>query len=61
MFIRIMQISSLATTCIGQPLLTFWSHTEKSRMFALIVAALRITYVFCISILLMINFKGIVA
>jgi len=34
------QISSLATTCIGQPLLTFWSHPERSWMFALIVAAL---------------------
>jgi len=30
MFIRIVQISSLTTACIGQPLLTFWSHTEQS-------------------------------
>jgi len=37
--ICIAQISSLATACIGQPLLTFWSHTEQSRMFVLIVAA----------------------
>jgi len=45
MFIRIVQISSLATACMGQPLLTFWSHTEHSWMFALIVAALKITYI----------------
>ena len=44
MFIRIVQISGLATVCIGQPLLTFWSHTEQSWMFALIVVALKITY-----------------
>jgi len=36
MFIRIVEISSLA--CIGQSLFTFWSHTEQSWMFALIVA-----------------------
>jgi len=44
MFIRIVQLSilSLATACVGQPLLTFWSHTEQSWMFALIVAALKI-------------------
>jgi len=41
MFIRIEQTSSLATACIGQPLLTFWSHTKQSCMFALIVAASR--------------------
>ena len=23
------QISSLATTCVGQPLLTFWSYPEQ--------------------------------
>jgi len=40
-FIRIVQISSLATVCIGQPLITFWSHTKQSCMFALIVAASR--------------------
>jgi len=45
MFIRIVQISSIATACIGQPLLTFWSHTEQSWTFALIVAALKIIYV----------------
>jgi len=42
--IAIVQISSLVTACIGQPLLTFWSHTEQSWMFAL-VAALKITYI----------------
>jgi len=42
--IRIVQISSLATACIGQPLLTFWGHTEQSWMFALILAGLKITY-----------------
>jgi len=47
MFIHIVQISSLATACIGQPLLTFWNYPEQSWMFALIliVAALKITYV----------------
>jgi len=47
MFIRIVQISSLATACTGEPLLTFWSYPEQSWMFALllIVAALNITYV----------------
>ena len=40
--IRTVQISSLATACIGQPLLTFWSNTEQSWMFALIVVALKI-------------------
>jgi len=45
MFIRIVQISSLAKACIGQPLLTFRSHTEQSCMFPLIVAALNITYI----------------
>jgi len=43
--IRIGQISSVATVCIGQPLLTFWSHTEQSWMVALIVAALKIIYI----------------
>jgi len=43
--IRIVQISSLATACVGQPLLTFWSHTEQSWMFAVVVAALKITYI----------------
>jgi len=42
--IHIVQISGLATACIGQPLLKFWSHTEQSWMFSLIVAALKITY-----------------
>jgi len=45
MFIRIVQNSNLATTCIGQHLLTFWSHTEQSWMFGLIAAALKITYI----------------
>jgi len=43
--IRTVQISSLATASIGQSLLTFWSHTEQSWMFALIVAGLKITYI----------------
>jgi len=46
MFIRIVQISSLATACIGQPVLTFWSDTEQRWMLALvlvIVTALKIT------------------
>jgi len=38
-FIRIVQISSLASACIGQPPLTFWSHIEQSWMFVLITAA----------------------
>jgi len=49
MFVRIVQLKlsslSLATAYIGQPLLTFWNHTEQSWMFALIVAALKITYI----------------
>jgi len=43
--IRTVQISGLTAACIGQPLLTFWSHTEQSRMFALIVAALKTNYI----------------
>jgi len=43
--LSLVQISSLATACIGQPLLTFWSHPEQSWMFALIVAGLKITYI----------------
>jgi len=43
--IRTVQISSLATACIGQPLFTFWSHAEQGWMFALIVAALKVTYI----------------
>jgi len=52
MFIRIVQISSLATACIGQPLLTFCSHPEQSWIFAPIVAVLKrtCTVLFCISI-----------
>jgi len=42
--IRIVHISSLATACIGQPLLTFWDHTEQSWMFALILVGLKIIY-----------------
>jgi len=45
MFIRIAQISGATTACIGQSLPTFWSHTEQSWMFALIIAALKITYI----------------
>jgi len=45
MFIRIVQISSLATACTGQPLLTFLSYAEQSWMFSLIVKALKITYI----------------
>jgi len=59
--IRIVQISSPATACIGQPLLIFWSHTEQSWMFALIVAALKITYIVLHLYCTMINLKGIVA
>jgi len=43
--IHTVQISSLATACIRQPLLTFWSHTEQSWMFALIVASFKLTYI----------------
>ena len=43
LFALIVEIFSLATACIGQTLLTFWSHPEQSWMFALIVAALKIT------------------
>ena len=56
MFIRIVQVCSPATACIGQPLLTFCSHPEQSWIFAviigLIVAVLKITctVLFCISI-----------
>jgi len=45
MFIRIVQISGPATAFVGQPLLTFWTHTEQSWMFALIVAAFKIAYI----------------
>jgi len=45
LFALIVQISSLATASRGQILLTFWSHPEQSWMFALIVAALKITYI----------------
>jgi len=45
MFIGIVQIFSLGTACIGQPLLTFWSHTEQSWMFSVVFAALKITYI----------------
>jgi len=60
MFIRIVQISSLATACIGQPLLTFWNHSERSLIFAQIVTALKTTYII-LPLLPMINLKGIVA
>jgi len=45
LFVLIVQISSLATDSIAQTLLTFWSQAEQSWMFALIVAALSITYI----------------
>jgi len=45
MFICIVQIFTLATASIGQTLLTFWSHTEKSWMFTQIVATLKMTYI----------------
>jgi len=54
MFVRIVQICSLATACIGQPLLTFCSHPEQSWMFALsdgsLVAALLKITLFCVSV-----------
>jgi len=43
-FIFIVHIYKLVTTCICLPLLTFWSHPEQSWMFALIVPVLKITY-----------------
>jgi len=53
LFAFIVQISSLATACIGQPLPTYWSHTEQGWMFAMIVATLKITYIvlplYCLS------------
>jgi len=55
-FMRIVQISSLATACTGQPLLTFTIHTEHSWMFALIVADLKTTYI-VLNLLPMINWK----
>ena len=45
MFVCIVQIFSLATACVGQPLLTFWSHIEQSWMFVLTAATLKITYI----------------
>jgi len=45
LFSLIVQISSLDTASIGQTLLTFWSHPEQCWMFALMVAALKITYI----------------
>jgi len=49
--ICIVQITSLATAYIGQPLLTFWNHTEQSWMFSMVVAASKITYILlCIAI-----------
>jgi len=40
-FICIVQVSSLATACVDQPLLTFWSHPDKTWMFGLRVAAIK--------------------
>ena len=45
MFTRIVQTSSLATVCVGQHLLTFWSYAGQSWMFVAIAAALKITYI----------------
>jgi len=60
-FICIVQVSSLATPGIGQHLLTFWSLPEQSWMCALIVAALKITYIVMFVVLLTtLNLKGIV-
>jgi len=39
------QISILSTTCIRQPLLSFWSNIEQNWTFALIVVALKITHI----------------
>jgi len=64
MFIRIVQICSLATAGIGQPLLTFCSHPEQSWIFALIVAVLKIPYIHCFASVLprpyMMNLKRII-
>ena len=46
MFIRIVQISSLATACIGQRLFIFWSNTEQSWIFSLVIAAFNNLYRF---------------
>jgi len=59
MLIRIVQISSLATTCIGQPLLTFLSHTEQNCTFVLIIAAFKGNLYCFASLLPMINLKGL--
>ena len=59
-FVRTAQISSLATARTGQPLPTYWSYTKQSCTFALTVAALKITYLVYI-LLMIINLKGIVA
>jgi len=58
--IRIVQISSPATACIGQPLLTFWSHTEQSWICPDICSFKDNLYCFALQ-LPMINLKGIVA
>ena len=51
-FVWIVRISSLATTCIGQPLLTFRSHHEQNWLFAMIVAAQRYNISCCAALLL---------
>jgi len=61
MLARIVQIFSLATTCVSQPLLTFWSHTKQSwMMFVPIVPGLKDNLYCFTSLLPMINLKGIV-
>jgi len=59
-FIRIVEISSLANACIGQPLLTFWSHPEPSWMFAVTVAAFKDNQYCFAALLPLINLKGAV-
>jgi len=58
--IRIVQISSLDNACIGQPLLTFWSHTEQSWICPDSCSFKHDLYCFA-SLLPMVNLKGIVA
>jgi len=63
MFIRIVQICSPATACKGQPLLTFWSHTEQSWICSILCpdsCSFKDIYCFA-SLLPVINLNGIVA
>jgi len=51
-----------ATACTVQSLLTFWSHTEHTWMFAQIAAALQIITLIVLQLYSpMISLKGIVA